>query len=547
MTWNIVLVALTTRVFVALATQTFFQPDEYYQSLEVAHHLVFGYGHITWEWLTPKPIRSIFYPLLNVPVYLALKQLGLDNTRLLIWGPKVLHGVLACLTDVYICKLTRRVAGERYTMLAFWLSLTNLFNGLSLSRSMSNSLETSLTTVALSLYPWEAKSHRWRKDYVKALVVAALACAVRPTNAIIWVYMLATSAWQFRHQVKVLVSMAFDTALVGIGAISLLCGLDTWYYGSLTLTPLNFLATNLSSVSLFYGSSAWHYYLTQGIPILCGTAAPFALQSTYHHLYPGSRASVKRMIGLIVWTVLIYSLPGHKEWRFIHPLLPLFQILAAISLVDSHNIFGHIGADGHDKPSRAAFLPRIRRVYWLLFVLHILPLPYLMRWHSRAQVDVMHYLRDLAPEDTRSIGFLMPCHSTPWQAYLHSPLLADPGRLWALGCEPPVGINADNYKDQTDIFYESPIEYLRGRFPASVDVEFAPSPKPFAEPGQPPSETYDWRHEWPEYLVMFGALLDDLEVSKLLREKGYREIWHKEHGWEGDSRRRGGVTVMKVS
>lgn len=84
MTLNVVLAAVAVRVFIALTTQTFFQPDEYYQSLEVAHHFVFGYGHLTWEWLTPKPIRSIVYPLLNVPIYIVLKKLGLDDTRLLV-------------------------------------------------------------------------------------------------------------------------------------------------------------------------------------------------------------------------------------------------------------------------------------------------------------------------------------------------------------------------------------------------------------------------------------------------------------------------------
>ena len=49
---RIVLVAVSARILISLATQTFFQPDEYFQSLEVAHHLVFGYGHLTWEWLS---------------------------------------------------------------------------------------------------------------------------------------------------------------------------------------------------------------------------------------------------------------------------------------------------------------------------------------------------------------------------------------------------------------------------------------------------------------------------------------------------------------
>lgn len=71
--------ALVLRVAIALSTQGFFQPDEYFQSLEPAHHYVFGYGHLTWEWISPAPLRSIFYPALNIPPFLLLKILGLDT------------------------------------------------------------------------------------------------------------------------------------------------------------------------------------------------------------------------------------------------------------------------------------------------------------------------------------------------------------------------------------------------------------------------------------------------------------------------------------
>lgn len=73
--------ALLIRVAVALLTRTFFQPDEYYQSLEPAHHIVFGYGALTWEWFTS--IRSVLYPALNVPVYALLKATGLAETSVL--------------------------------------------------------------------------------------------------------------------------------------------------------------------------------------------------------------------------------------------------------------------------------------------------------------------------------------------------------------------------------------------------------------------------------------------------------------------------------
>lgn len=73
------ILALCVRILIACCTRTFFQPDEYLQSLEPAHALVFGYGHLTWEWLTTRPIRSVIYPALNVPVYWVLKVTGVDN------------------------------------------------------------------------------------------------------------------------------------------------------------------------------------------------------------------------------------------------------------------------------------------------------------------------------------------------------------------------------------------------------------------------------------------------------------------------------------
>jgi hypothetical protein len=72
-------IAICVRVLVALLTCTFFQPDEYFQSLEPAHATVFGYGHLTWEWLASRPIRSAAYPALNIPVYWMLKVTGLDS------------------------------------------------------------------------------------------------------------------------------------------------------------------------------------------------------------------------------------------------------------------------------------------------------------------------------------------------------------------------------------------------------------------------------------------------------------------------------------
>jgi phosphatidylinositol glycan class B len=44
------IIPLVVRSLSLLLPQTFFQPDEFYQTLEPAHHYIFGYGFLSWEW-----------------------------------------------------------------------------------------------------------------------------------------------------------------------------------------------------------------------------------------------------------------------------------------------------------------------------------------------------------------------------------------------------------------------------------------------------------------------------------------------------------------
>ena len=70
------------RLVSPITVQTWFVPDEYWQSLEVAHQLVFDYGYLTWEWL--EGIRSWVYPILIAIVYKNLEIFGVDHRLLLV-------------------------------------------------------------------------------------------------------------------------------------------------------------------------------------------------------------------------------------------------------------------------------------------------------------------------------------------------------------------------------------------------------------------------------------------------------------------------------
>lgn len=202
------------------------------------------------------------------------------------------------------------------------------------------------------------------------------------------------------------------------------------YFGKWTFTPLNFLKVNLSSVALFYGGNPWHYYLTQATPILLTTCLPLFLHGAYltlskQPMQQGSRPALRLLLGLIAWTISIYSLAGHKEWRFIHPILPIMHIFCTLSLMTREATTPPSLATVFTKPKGFIVLLSLPVILYTTFI------------HGRAQIAVMHHLRSIPTEDLQTIGFLMPCHSTPWMAYLHRPHLVR-GNAWTLGCEPPI-------------------------------------------------------------------------------------------------------------
>ena len=50
--------------------------DETWQSVEIAHNLVFGHGHLTWEWV--EGLRSYLHPCFFAIIFYILKWTALD-------------------------------------------------------------------------------------------------------------------------------------------------------------------------------------------------------------------------------------------------------------------------------------------------------------------------------------------------------------------------------------------------------------------------------------------------------------------------------------
>ena len=104
----------------------------------------------------------------------------------------MLHGLLTAVQDVAVYVIARRLFGWRAARFAVVLHLGSWFVGYCSVRTYSNSLEASLTAVALTLWPWPllnkspqpVKYHS--SDVIPSLSVAAVAVLARPTAALMW-------------------------------------------------------------------------------------------------------------------------------------------------------------------------------------------------------------------------------------------------------------------------------------------------------------------------------------------------------------------------
>ena len=99
MALRVLLFCLAFRSLWLLLPQTYFQPDEFYQALEPAHHHVFGNGYLSWEWqdlplqgdqswwmnvIGGGRMRGWIWPSVFVGIYRLLQITKLDNTFLLV-------------------------------------------------------------------------------------------------------------------------------------------------------------------------------------------------------------------------------------------------------------------------------------------------------------------------------------------------------------------------------------------------------------------------------------------------------------------------------
>ena len=498
---------LCIRLLNSLTLRTFFQADEYWQSLEPAHMLVYGYGYLTWEW--QQGIRSFSYPLLYSLVYKICSTLQLPYACI-IYLPKAVDAIIASIGEYYMYKLAQKLfRKEVLARLTIILSLLSSFNWYCSTRSFSNTLELHLTTIAMYFYA--------NSEIQISLFLAAFCCLIRPTNAIIWIFLAIR--YISSHNIKHSFQFIKKAIIAGITMVTFDAIVNRWYYGGWKSPLLNFFQFNVGKgLSSFYGISRPDFYFCQAIPVLLLNFLPAFLYGLFTN---ESNMAALKLLSLVY--ILAFSFIQHKEFRFIYPLMPVFLMITSL---------------GIDRLLQRLSVRVSKAVVLCTIFFSVLVSVDFSLWHESGEIAITGILREkiLKSEQYKQgkitdVGFLTPCHSTPYQSYFHlEPSVAN---IWWLTCEPPLQLDSSDklkyYKDESDLFYDNPKGFLNENFP---DINDSSNTAPDTK----------YSHSWPEYLIIYHQL--EPMMHKILEGLNYSEderIFNSKFHW--DYRRTGDIII----
>ena len=491
---------------------TYFNPDEYWQGPEVAHYMVFGYGHLTWEWKQRAQLRGVAHTLFFAVPFKLLAVLGMDSPTLIAYTPRVVQGVIAGVGDYYTHRLGLKLFGPKAASWTLFCSIFSWFHFFCSVRTFSNSIESVLTVI--SLCHWPMLNGNRPAEYANALLFAGLAVVVRPTSAVVWVFvgvvdlMTTMDTWAKRWSLCATLVMPMVIITLGISVV-----LDRWFYGEWTCVLYNFLEFNVfKGLDKLYGTHPWYWYFLEGFTTVLGVYTPFLIFGFKEAWRVPTAPCRTRALGwTIMWALVVYSFGGHKEFRFVLPLLPMALVYCGYTM--------------HLLHTKQSLLAWGQRSVFAIVGVNVIMAGYLSFAHQRSPVTVMNYLRNEAadPNTARPVGsihFLMPCHSTPYYSQLHQNI-----PMWFIDCSPPFMVEPPSARrelQQVKYFEQSPLDFVQDLYSDVGNEGLKLDLSSTEVMGRSPGVWVTWKHaELPTHIVTFDSF--ESSLAPFFQRHGYTE------------------------
>ncbi len=369
----ITVLSLVIQISLSMSTWGHVHADEVFQSLEVAHDIVYGYGHLPPEYQQLYPsypsygnCRSHLFPFLfTVPMYIG-KALNWDYWKVTLPLIRILLGINGALITPSTYFLVKKYTKEKkiYAIVSsffvtispvMWLysfrSLTNIFFVpwlfflivlyWRMVEKIQNKINEGTNTERKFLH--YTKNIKYYSTIALASVFVGLILYIR-IDLIIGIAAILLLKFPYK-KIKIYLSHIVGFAI----AITIGGFIDLVFYGDFLISPINWLKFNIieGNSAVLFGEKPFSYYFlfTLKQPIaLISFLLTFVIFITLilRSLDKNNKSQrinlsdIKILGGLLLaelFILILFSIPKHKEVRFIYIGVIYFHISLAISVV----------------------------------------------------------------------------------------------------------------------------------------------------------------------------------------------------------------------
>jgi hypothetical protein len=311
---GILLLGLFLRIGAAIRFPNTFHADEIFQTQEPAHRLAYGYGIITWEWR--RGVRSWVYPAFLAGGMRATAWMGTGSEGY-VRGIAIVLSLLSLTTIWFGFAWAKRASGTEAAIIAAgacaaWYELV-YFGPKTLTEIMAtNAL---LPGLYLGMY---GEGLGEKRRMLLAGVFCGLAMSIRIQLAPAVGFAALYFWYPNRRQRTLPLAVGLLLPVLGFGLVDMI----TWAHPFQSY--INYIRANLYEGRRGYGVSPWYWYLE----MLCVHLGPIA----FLVLMGLRRSPFLGWVSLII--LLTHNYFGHKEVRFLYPMVPLEITLAALGIME---------------------------------------------------------------------------------------------------------------------------------------------------------------------------------------------------------------------
>ncbi|KAI5189440.1 GPI mannosyltransferase 3 [Nematocida minor] len=354
----------------ALLLKTHFEPDEYFQSVEVAMSILLKKKVFTWEWffgIRSFPFVCLF--LLPLKIFSYLSKYLERLIRIYTASPPRTSGIIFMMGAPYVVKMVMAIIaaiGDYSTIHSYILinrsteipreivlvCALNLGQWLYATRSHINSFEAAISVfVFYRILNSQSITDKIAKktDYAISVFITSLLVFVRPSSlfslACIWGMAVIKEVGAFnlawRKKEKIVRSwprffsvylqhsrvISWSNIFTGVASIALFTAMDSLFYGELVCSPWEFYKVNIThKISHLFGTLPFVYVLFFA-SVLLGAYTAMLILSSFSILSA-------EFITPAVYTI-VHGIIAHKEMRFLLPILPYLNIIIAKNLKET--------------------------------------------------------------------------------------------------------------------------------------------------------------------------------------------------------------------